>query len=351
MNRRVALASLVLCLLCSSAALADYLKVSRDANVKAEPSTDADVVCKAKAGTFLMLLEGTETNGYYRVQIPEGTESNQSGWIYRTFVRRYQGTQPESGQGEVAGGPTHPQNFPGCTLPFETIKASHAIDDSCGAEGKTQSAASGLQNAAKNNFCAPGDPLLLTFDTFLKLQQAAEDKKIPFGSGQSLPKDRSVLKNLVTLSPGVILGEGAVVRLVAFVVDAHFSNVSNGETVNCNLKGKENNDIHIMLGQASDTAACETVTAEMSPHFRPAAWEQLAGHDLKYPVRITGQLFFDASHRPCKNGKGPNPQRESIWEIHPVYAIDVCSNTTLAACSGEDESVWSPLDKFLSSGE
>jgi len=239
------------------------------------------------------------------------------------------------------------QDFPGCTLPFDSIKESHPIDGTCGPEGKTQDASNQAQNRAKNNFCATGDPIRVTFSTFLRLQQAAQDQNIPFGSGLNLPPDRTVLKDLATVG-GTKIGEGTVVRIVAFIVDAHYSNVSSGETVNCKLKGKENNDIHIMLGQSSSAAACDTVTAEMSPHFRPAAWDQLPELNLRVPVRITGQLFFDGSHKPCKNGSGPNPQRETIWEIHPLYAIDVCSNATLAKCSATNDSIWTPLDQWLS---
>jgi hypothetical protein len=100
-----------------------------------------------------------------------------------------------------------------------------------------------------------------------------------------LPDDRSVLKDIYTTSGGKKIGEGSVVRLVAFFVDAHYSNVSSGESVNCKLHGKESNDIHIMLGQSTSAPACSTVTAEMSPHFRPAAWDQIAEIDLRNPVR------------------------------------------------------------------
>jgi hypothetical protein len=248
-------------------------------------------------------------------------------------------------------GTARAQDFPGCTLPFDSIKESHPLDSSCGAEGKTTSDATRIQNTAKNNFCATGSPVSLTFLTFAKLQQAAEDQHVPFGSDQGLPDDRSALRDLITTSSGQKVGEGTVVRLVAFVVDAHYSNVSKGETVNCKVHGQESNDIHIMLGTTTSTPACSTVTAEMSPHFRPAAWDQLPSLNLKNPVRITGQLFFDASHKPCKNGKGPNPKRMSIWEIHPAYAIDVCSNSTLASCKATDDSLWTPLDQWLSTEE
>jgi hypothetical protein len=41
-------------------------------------------------------------------------------------------------------------------------------------------------------------------------------------------------------------------------------------------------------------------------------------------VRLKGQLFFDASHVPCRPGKPVNPARSSVWEIHPIYSVDVC---------------------------
>jgi hypothetical protein len=60
-------------------------------------------------------------------------------------------------------------------------------------------------------------------------------------------------------------------------------------------------------------------------------------------VRVTGQLFFDGSHSPCAGGKG-SPKRASLWEIHPVYALDVCSGKTIADCPVDDETKWQPLE-------
>jgi hypothetical protein len=67
-------------------------------------------------------------------------------------------------------------------------------------------------------------------------------------------------------------------------------------------------------------------------------------------VRLAGQLFFDASHFPC-NGDEPHPgeslKRASLWEIHPVYSIDVCSTRTRVDCPVGDEAAWVPLDEWL----
>jgi hypothetical protein len=45
---------------------------------------------------------------------------------------------------------------------------------------------------------------------------------------------------------------------------------------------------------------CESLNAEISPHFRPETWLDIVGLNIapKRPLRITGQLFFDASHQP-----------------------------------------------------
>src|SRR5581483_5850947 len=230
---------------------------------------------------------------------------------------------------------------PSCTLPFESIREDHPIDSACKPGG---SAAQHAQNRAKNNFCASGNPTRITFDDLVKLQQAAKAKGIPFG-GTNLPEDREVLKDLTTNASGTKIGEGKKVRLVAFVINAHYSNISKGESVNCKKKGRENNDIHLVLGRTPNDTPCRTVTAEISPHFRPLPWDTDNLNSLTHPVRFTGQLFFDASHKPCPNPDGPD--RASNWEIHPVYAIDVCKNKTMAGCPINNESKWVPLHKFL----
>ena len=213
---------------------------------------------------------------------------------------------------------------PGCVIPFQAIEEEHPIDRDCAIEGAGSGDAHHAQNKAKNNFCATGQPVEVTVSSFLDLQQAAEDHGIPFGSSKSLPPDRSVLKNLLQRRGGTTLGEGTKVQLVAFIVDAKNSNVSKGESVNCKKGGKERNDIHISLAKKPTDALCKTVTAEMSPHLRPAAWDRENLDTLAHrPVRITGQLFFDASHKPCTAGKKASPARASNWEIHPVYKIEV----------------------------
>jgi hypothetical protein len=86
-----------------------------------------------------------------------------------------------------------------CTLPFDVIKQTHAIDSSCQASGSASSGSQAAQNEAKNNFCATSTSVNLRFSNFAELQQAAQSAGIPFGGPGSLPPDRSKLHNLLPL--------------------------------------------------------------------------------------------------------------------------------------------------------
>jgi hypothetical protein len=250
-----------------------------------------------------------------------------------------------------------------CTLPFNAIQQHHPIDDSCGIDGNAQpNTPQAAQNEAKNNFCASGVPVDIDFKVLQELQDAAAHRAT-FGSDKSLPKDRSVLQDLPT-SAGSI-GESTLVRMAGFVMKAKYSNQGTGESVNCKRPDNASNDIHTVVVEdpakvvpkPTEAEECASATAEISPHFRPDLWtpDMLMQKDKtifkdfdRYKVRFTGQLFFDASHTPCKGGKGANPRRSTIWEIHPVYAIEVC--TLGLSCSVDSDVGWQSLEEFTKQG-
>jgi hypothetical protein len=142
---------------------------------------------------------------------------------------------------------------------------------------------------------------------------------------------RGVLKNV---NNG--MGEGSAVRFTGYIMDAHYSDVSMGESVNCRVPGIEANDIHVKLvSKVDEVDPCQSITAEISPHMRPAKWEVSNLEPLaqqRVLVRIGGQLMYDASHRPCSAGYRAPPQRLSNWEIHPVYSIEVCRTAQQGVC-------------------
>ena len=262
----------------------------------------------------------------------------------------------------------------GRPLPLQLKPFSHKpqqIDFRCRNSGCHKSAANDKQNAMKNNFCAPVNKIVpVTLKAFADLGDASTNlASIPKGEP---PKSRAPLANIIGLSDSSKLGEGKTVAFVGFVLEAQHSNVDkddpltkgNGESVQCNLLGCAYNDIHITLAEdPNETSRCNTIVAEIIPHYRPPEWDLFDSPDyvsfLKtHPVKITGQLFFDGSHVPCtKDGKaGFNPARKNakdferlaLWEIHPIYAIDVCQHTEKSQCGASDQSAWFPFSELKS---
>ena len=259
----------------------------------------------------------------------------------------------------------------GKPLPLQLKPFNHKpqrIDFLCRNSGCHKSAANDKQNTMKNNFCAPASKIVpVTLKTFGDLGDATTNEpSIPKGEP---PENRAKLANVITLADGAKLGEGQSAVFVGYVLEARHSNVDkddpltkgNGESVQCNLLGCQYNDIHVTLAEnANEPSMCRTIVAEIIPHYRPAAWDLFDSADYSsflktHPVRITGQLFFDGSHVPCtKDGQaGFNPvtqhndfPRLALWEIHPIYAIDVCEHTEKSQCSASDQSVWFPFTEL-----
>ena len=93
---------------------------------------------------------------------------------------------------------------------------------------------------------------------------------------------------------------------------------------------------------------CSGIVAEMIPHHRPAAWTAVTVRKVKASkslVRITGNLMFDSSHTPCKDGSpiGRNPARLSLWEVHPIYKFEVCTASDCGSGNG-----WVDLENWNS---
>jgi hypothetical protein len=158
---------------------------------------------------------------------------------------------------------------PGCVLPFDAIKTEGLqIDQDCSIDGNSgNDNGKRLESNAKNSFCIPGNPIPITYQDLKDLEGAADKNA---GLRDTLKTSRQILASMLTLKDGSSVGEGTLVRFVAFILDAHNSNVGKGELVNCNRPDKESNDIHIELTMdPKDTDACDSMTAEMPPHFRP----------------------------------------------------------------------------------
>lgn len=233
-----------------------------------------------------------------------------------------------------SGAPISGVFTPAC-MPFAGEK-NPDIDDRCGVMGGSPAAAKQAQSKAKNNLCAANGPSQpITYAELLQLQTKASAAN---------------LKNLADRNPLNELGEGRYVEYVAFIQDAHYSDVAKGEAVNCNIPGDATNDIHIVLVKNPTDDPCSSTTAEMIPHYRPEIWTDKNLMAVKaHPVRVKGPLFYDDSHTPCTGNSRPNPKRASLWEIHPVYSLDVCRLLDLETCrASTSASDWIPLQDWIS---
>ena len=138
---------------------------------------------------------------------------------------------------------------------------------------QTNDSPDALQNLAKNNFCAAtpaAGAALVTFISFTKLQQKLDQKpEAKHWNAQHLPANRNVLHGVYTTSENATIGEGSVVKFAAWLMKLR---PGHTESCNCNVDGDEMNDMHLVLISSSDrenTRECTSVTAEISPHFRP----------------------------------------------------------------------------------
>lgn len=242
--------------------------------------------------------------------------------------------------------------LPGCPLPPALAGVARTtFDNTCGIKGASTVTSKIAESRAKNNLCATGTATDITYDTLKELQQAVNTQ------GPAL--DNAENPSRPTHDYSVTAGsfhEGQLVRLAAFVHLAKYSNTSKkkngtgGENVNCDRPGKPPNDLHIVLVPAQNKVEAESVTAEASPHFRPAEWtDDNLNHFQNHLFRFTGQLFLDTSHKACPPGspKGCAPKRISVWEVHPVYAIEICESTDASTCQPNATDGWVSLEEFL----
>src|SRR5579859_1055383 len=214
------------------------------------PSFSAPVIQKVPANTQLYWLGNQQRNGFYRVV---SRDKGTAGWIRATDVRVAQQT--------VFSGF---QAFAACATTLDQCDARGGRG--CAAEGSPDAASNILKHHVPNSATAT----TLSFDDLANLQQQADNT---VGTGVHIPpSDRSALSNL-SVSNGTV-SEGDAVRVVGYLVaegtGPHPN--SSGESVNCGLKGPDNNDFHIPVASDPSASEFEGVVVEMIPQSRPTNW-------------------------------------------------------------------------------
>jgi hypothetical protein len=191
-----------------------------------------------------------------------------------------------------------------------------------------------------------GQPTPLTLDDFESLQGQADTLV-----GQKKALSQAARKKLRQLPiAGGSVSEGDLVQVTAYIVGLpDRPNYNKGESVNCRLKGKANNDFHIPIARGAGDSEFEGVVVEMIPQDRPNGWtlEKLRRiAQESRPVLIRGQLLYDNMHLVNDDQdhvKGGQPKRFSLWEIHPVSEFLVCMRDDKTCDPGTGEQ-WTRLE-------
>jgi len=293
----------------------------RDSTAHAQPDTGAKTVFEAPSGTDMVWIDKAENDGFYRVI---RRDVGPQGWIAKDDVKLVHAAKSI--------------DYPVCA---ESL-------DSCPIRGCAQAdSAEARDNTIKRTKPKPGPARRLGFDDIMALQQQA-DQHIGQGPDDLSKPQRQKLEDLkVNEQP---IAEGDRVVIVGYIArggDGLHVNDS-GESVNCMLKKPADNDFHIPLVAAKDDDEFRAIVVEMIPQDRPDNWTM---DDLKgvqaagQQVRVEGALSYDKVHfvndDPAHVLK-EEPERRSLWEIHPITSFRVCAKDT---CDPDNEGDWNELGK------
>jgi hypothetical protein len=302
--------------------LEDVVQTTHATVARTRPEADAPVAFEVPSGTELTWVVAARKAGYYRV-IRRGR--GPQGWIPEgdlKVVRRHEPTSSDD------------------------VKACSASLDQCPARGcADEGSAEAADNAMKRVRPAPAEAKFLTFQDLDSLQRQA-DERVGQGPNDATAAQHAALHGL-SYSGGSV-SEGDLVRIVAFIPkasDGLHANMS-GESVNCNLKHEVDNDFHIPVVESPPDTEFRGIVVEMIPQDRPKTWtiDALKGiQAASRQVWIEGALFYDKVHFVVSDpdtAPDGEPQRMSLWEIHPITKFLEC---TKEHCDPQRESDWSEL--------
>lgn len=183
----------------------------------------------------------------------------------------------------------------------------------------------------------------LSIDDFEPLQVAAEHM---FRQGFAIPAEQRVQLRHLYRHRGVVIGEGTIVRVQAYIVGTPY--MRPADSANCNLPGTANDNIRLHLAAHPSDTTYESVIAEIIPAYRLPGWTLARLRKLERDERllmVVGQLFYDSkrlvNHSP-EAGLVNHPARRSLWELHPVTEVLICTSSG-NDCRPEDAHVWQRL--------
>ena len=300
---------------------ADIVRTTHAATLRRAPATDAAVAFAVPAPTDLIWVARGERNGFYRV------------------IR--DGRGPQAWISNADASPVHKAIDP---PPAKACAASLAQCPAYGCEEAGTPAAEA--NELKRKQPKLGVPLTLSFEDFAQLQQQA-DELLGQGPREPTAEQRARLHDLPVRNGRV--SEGDLVRVIGFIAkgDDGLHVNKSGESVNCQLKKPADNDFHIPLVDAPGNTEFKGIVVEMIPQERPKAWSIDVLKDIQakgLKVWAEGGLSYDKVHYVNDDAENPikdEPDRMSLWEVHPITKFLVCRKQR---CDPQAEDDWTPLE-------
>ena len=295
--------------LAASWSLAQQAEVTRNVNLRGDPSAANPPIRLLTPPEVVTLIEPDKTSGYYHVR----TTANEEGWLWGRNVK-VQATRmsaPAGGAPADAIDPNWPKPNP-VEITFQTGSGT------CGPDGVGDTET----NHLKNRVDVPNanDYHEVTFSAVTTLP------RLPKGS----PTRRNS-PNWPNVAPQITPLEGAPIAVVGFI----FSIKKQGaEGTNCSFTGANEVDWHVPLVSNASDDETTAIVVELTPRIRKEHLQHWTDANLtpsgsKPKFRISGWLMYDPNH-PAHLGKF----RQTLWEIHPVTKIEV-----------EQGGVWKSLDE------
>lgn len=300
----------------------DAVRTTKQTVARVEPRADAGVAFEVPVDTDLTWIVKAQKDGFYRII---RRNRGPQGWIAADDLKMTQehqhGKKPEDHV---------------CAASLSECPAH-----GCNAEGSPEA----RDNEMKRTWPPAGSAAALSFEDFIELQRQADDK-VGQGPNDLTPEQRAKLQHL-RWSGGTI-SEGDRVRTIGYIAKGgeglHIN--KSGEPVNCNLKKPEDNDFHIPLVGKPDDSEHKGIVVEMIPQKRPPAWTIEALKEIQakgQALWVEGGLSYDKVHyvnADADNELKDEPDRLSLWEIHPIAKFLVCRK---AHCDAQDEKDWDEL--------
>ncbi|MBK6795245.1 MAG: SH3 domain-containing protein [Acidobacteria bacterium] len=218
-------------------------------NLRSRPTTKSSIIGVLAPSDELRLASPKPRNGFYRIITRMGLQ----GWVWERNIKIDSQSFDFRPTGVASAART----------PCQTTL------DECPTSGCAENdEAQEILNKIKRHIPEGSIPAQLAFNDFKTLQEQANKL---FWQGSKLDAaERQQLKNL-RVSAGSVK-EGSLVKMTGYIPLTSEPHHNNGESVNCNLTGSNNNDIHISISRSSNDTEFKGFVVEMIPQGRSDDW-------------------------------------------------------------------------------